>query len=131
MDDDADTRERLRGILAKNGWTVTEAENGRAALDAVKRRAPSLVLLDLNMPEMDGFTFLRTFRASPEWAAIPVVVMTARDLSVGERAELKGGGARVFEKGQVSMKDLVEQLRALNPRPAAANADAPPPASVA
>ncbi len=114
VEDDIDTRARVRGLLAKNGWTVTEAENGRAALEAVKKRVPSVVLLDLNMPEMDGFTFLREFRATREWAAVPVIVMTARDLSLGERAELKGGGARIFEKGQVGMRELVEQLRALD-----------------
>jgi PAS domain S-box-containing protein len=111
VDDDADTRARLETLLAKQGWTATEAENGRAALEAVRKRAPSLVLLDLNMPEMDGFTFLREFRSAPEWASIPVIVMTARDLSANERAELTGSGARVFEKGRVSMQDLVSQLR--------------------
>jgi CheY-like chemotaxis protein len=115
VDDDADTRKRVRGLLAKNGWTVSEAENGEAALIEVRRHLPSVVLLDLNMPEMDGFTFLREFRARPDWAAVPVVVMTARDLSVGERAELKGNGARVIEKGSIKMQDLVTQLRAIVP----------------
>ena len=114
VEDDEDTRSRLRGLLAKNGWTVTEAENGRTALDAVKGRVPAVVLLDLNMPEMDGFTFLRRFREVREWASVPVIVMTARDLSVGERAELKGGGARIFEKGKVGMRELLQQLRALD-----------------
>ncbi len=116
VDDDRDTRERLGGLLAKNGWTVTEAENGRAALDAAKACGPSLVMLDLNMPEMDGFTFLREFRSTPEWATVPVIVMTARDLTAAERAELKGGGARVFEKGQVAIQDLVGQLRTMRSR---------------
>lgn len=114
IEDDDDTRTRVRGLLARNGWTVTEAENGRAALDTLKDRVPAIVLLDLNMPEMDGFTFLRQFRSRKQWAAIPVVVMTARDLSIGERAELKGGGAQIFEKGKVGMRELVEQLRALD-----------------
>ena len=114
VEDDPDTRDRLRALLSKNGWTVTEAENGRLGLDAVALRVPSVVLLDLNMPEMDGFTFLRSFRVMPATAAVPVIVMTARDLSAGERAELKGGGARVVEKGQVSMQDLVGQLRRLD-----------------
>ena len=114
IEDDEDTRTRVRGLLARNGWTVTEAENGRAALDTLKDRVPAVILLDLNMPEMDGFTFLRQFRSRKEWAAVPVVVMTARDLSVGERAELKGGGARIFQKGKVGMRELVEQLRALD-----------------
>ena len=115
VDDDADTRKRVRGLLVKNGWTVSEAENGQAALVEIRRHLPSVVLLDLNMPEMDGFTFLREFRARPDWSAVPVVVMTARDLSLGERAELKGNGARVLEKGSVRMQDLVEQLRAIVP----------------
>jgi CheY-like chemotaxis protein len=114
VEDDEDTRSRIRGLLAKDGWTVTEAENGRAALQAVANHMPSVVLLDLNMPEMDGFTFLRQFRASTHHAAIPVIVMTARDLSVGERAELKGGGARILQKGKVGMRELVEQLRAVS-----------------
>ena len=114
IEDDEDTRSRVRSLLARNGWTVTEAENGRAALEAVKDGVPSVVLLDLNMPEMDGFTFLRQFRASKDWSAVPVIVMTARDLSIGERAELKGEGARIFEKGKVGMRELVEQIRALD-----------------
>jgi len=114
IEDDEDTRTRVGALLARNGWTVTEAENGRAALDTLWDRVPAIVLLDLNMPEMDGFTFLRQFRSRKEWAAVPVVVMTARDLSIGERAELKGGGARIFEKGKVGMRELVEQLRALD-----------------
>ena len=124
VDDDEDTRKRVRSLLAKNGWTVTEAENGRAALDEVKRHVPSIVLLDLNMPEMDGFTFLRQFRTTPEWAAVPVVVMTARDLSVVERAELKGGGARVLEKGSMAMQELADQLRVIAPQRVAIKASA-------
>lgn len=115
VDDDEDTRRRIGVLLAKNGWTVAEAENGQAALVEVERNLPNVVLLDLNMPEMDGFTFLRRFRATPELAAVPVVVMTARDLSPDERAELKGNGARVLEKGTVRMQDLVDQLRSIAP----------------
>jgi PAS domain S-box-containing protein len=120
VDDDDDTRKRVGGLLAKNGWTVTEAQNGKDALVEVEQRLPSVVLLDLNMPEMDGFTFLRQFRAMPASAAVPVVVMTARDLSPGERAELKGNGARVLEKGTVKMQDLVDQLRSVAPQRAGA-----------
>ena len=120
VDDDDDTRKRVGGLLAKNGWTVTEAENGHAALVEVDRHLPSVVLLDLNMPQMDGFTFLRRFRATPDWAAVPVVVMTARDLSPGERAELKGNGARVLEKGTIKMQDLLDQLRSIAPPRASA-----------
>ncbi len=112
VDDDPDARKRLATILSRVGWTVTEAPHGREALAAVDRRMPSLVLLDLNMPEMDGFTFLREFRSSPAGADVPVIVMTARDLSAGERAELKGNDARVLQKGAVGMGGLVAQLKA-------------------
>ena len=129
VDDDDDTRKRVGGLLAKNGWTVSEAENGRAALVEVKRQVPSVVLLDLNMPEMDGFTFLRQFRSVPEWASVPVVVMTARDLSFGERAELTGSGARVLQKGSARMEDLVSQLRSLAPQRASAKPSPSPQAT--
>ncbi len=123
VDDDPDTRARLESLLAKNGWTVTEAENGRAALEAVGRRVPALVLLDLNMPEMDGFTFLREFRSVAAQSIIPVIVMTARDLTAAERAELKGGGARILEKGNLSMRELANHVRSLPT--SAARAEAP------
>ncbi|WP_375457666.1 response regulator [uncultured Enterovirga sp.] len=115
VDDDTDTRGRLEQLLAKQGWTASTAENGRVALEAARLRTPALVFLDLNMPEMDGFAFLREFRTVPAWAEIPVVVMTARDLTAAERAELKGGGARVYQKGRVSMQDLAGHLRSLAP----------------
>ncbi len=118
VDDDADTRTRLETLLSKDGWTVSEAENGRMALDKVRQHTPTLVLLDLNMPEMDGFTFLREFRLKPETADVPVIVMTARDLSAAERAELKGNAARVIEKGSVGMNDLAAQLKAFKVAPA-------------
>ncbi|MBE7183031.1 MAG: response regulator [Methylobacterium mesophilicum] len=111
VEDDVDARARLEKIMAREGWTVTEAEHGRDALAKVALHMPSLVLLDLNMPEMDGFTFLREFRSKPEAADIPVVVMTARDLSAAERAELKGNAARVVEKGTVGLTELAAQLR--------------------
>lgn len=111
VEDDTDTRARLEKIMSREGWTVTEAEHGRDALAKVALHTPSLVLLDLNMPEMDGFTFLREFRSKPDAANVPVVVMTARDLSAAERAELKGNAARVIEKGTVGLGELAAQLR--------------------
>ncbi len=65
VDDEADTRHRTRQTLEKNGWTVVEAANGQEALDQVARAIPRLILLDLNMPVMDGFDFLQALRAAP------------------------------------------------------------------
>src|SRR5439155_3584965 len=63
VDDDTDQRERMGLMLARDGWRVTEAENGQDALDKVAERLPALILLDLMMPVMDGFGFLKAFRA--------------------------------------------------------------------
>ncbi len=113
VDDDADTRDRLRTLLRKEGWSVTTAENGAVALEEVAKETPCLILLDLMMPEMDGFTFLRQLRARPEWRAIPVVVLTAKDITPEDRRHLDGRADRVIQKGSMSLRDLAGELRRL------------------
>ena len=114
VDDDPGLRERLRATLERNGWTVAEAENGRAALDIVAHRPPRVILLDLMMPVMDGFSFLKALRERPGCENIPVVVLSARDLSAEDRLRL-GGADRVFSKGETSLRDIAGELRALAP----------------
>jgi CheY-like chemotaxis protein len=89
VDDDSEARRRLRVVLERNGWTVAEVANGQEALDVVSRALPRLILLDLTMPVMDGFTFLRALREKPGCADVPVVVLTSRDLSAEERRKIK------------------------------------------
>ncbi len=93
-EDDEVTRRVLRETLEKEGWDVAEAEDGRAALAAVAARRPDLILLDLLMPEMDGFEFLEELRRHEAWRAIPVIVVTARDLSHQDRERLNGPSRR-------------------------------------
>ena len=112
VDDDPDTRQRMRAMLGKGGWTVVEAGNGQEALDRVAHATPQLILLDLTMPVMDGFTFLRMLRERPGCADIPVVVLTARDLSNEERRQLRGA-SQVLNKGDTSLRDLAGELHAL------------------
>ena len=114
VDDDADVRHRMRSLLEKNGWTVVEAENGQDALDKLELAMPRLVLLDLTMPVMDGFAFLETLRRRPGCADLPVVVLTARDLTREDREAL-GSADRILTKGDTSMKALAGELRALAP----------------
>jgi CheY-like chemotaxis protein len=71
----ADTREVTRRILELGGWSVVEAENGRVGLDRLASVRPGLILLDLMMPEMDGFEFVGELRKNPDWKSIPVVVV--------------------------------------------------------
>ena len=114
VDDDADARARLRTVLERNGWTVSEAGDGREALEVVAHAPPQLILLDLTMPVMDGFTFLHELRNRPGCADIPVVVLTARDLDADERRRLEGVD-RVLSKGRTNLRQLAGELRTLTP----------------
>jgi CheY-like chemotaxis protein len=113
VEDDPPTRELLRRTLAGEGWNVEEAENGKLALVRLMARRPSLILLDLMLPEIDGFQLLELLRANPEWRAIPVIIVTAMDLSPSERFQLQGYVERIIQKGSYQRDDLLSEVRAL------------------
>ena len=92
VDDDAEARDRLKVMLEREGWSVKTAENGRVALDVLESAAPSLIMLDLMMPEMDGFTFLNELRSIEQRRGIPVIVLTAKDITADDRQRLEGPG---------------------------------------
>ncbi|GJD79429.1 response regulator [Methylobacterium gregans] len=115
VDDDTDARDRLRRTLQRDGWAVDEAENGRAALGRIDAERPNLILLDLMMPEMDGFAFLRALRSRPD-GDIPVVVLTAKEITDTEKASLEAQADRVIVKGSLSLGEIGRQLRALYAR---------------
>jgi PAS domain S-box-containing protein len=123
VDDDPASRERLTRVVRDGGWTPAEAENGLVALERMPEVQPDLILLDLVMPEMDGFTLAERLRADPAWRRVPVVVVTGRELDVEDRARLNGLVVRVLRKQEVDAEDLVEELRGLiEARPDAAPA---------
>jgi signal transduction histidine kinase/DNA-binding response OmpR family regulator/HAMP domain-containing protein len=111
VEDDPDTRRLLARIFVGEGWRVREAENGRAALDSVAELQPDLIMLDLMMPEMDGFEFLAALRARPEWVSLPVVVVTAADLSEEDRRRLNGGVEHVIQKATPSKDTYLQEIR--------------------
>jgi DNA-binding response OmpR family regulator len=113
VDDNADQRERMRHMLERDGWRVEEAENGEVGLARAAESMPALVLLDLMMPVMDGFGFLKEFRARPGGEDVPVVVLTAKDVTVEERARLEHDADKLLIKGSVSMTELVRELHAI------------------
>jgi CheY-like chemotaxis protein len=113
VEDDAGTREMLQRTLEKEAFAVRLAENGRVALDHVAKEIPGLVLLDLMMPEMDGFEFLRVLRGNPAWREIPVIVLTAKELTEEERSALRGEVAKVLQKGSCSKEELLREVRRL------------------
>ncbi len=112
IDDDPDMRQRLRTMLERDAWVVREAGDGAQALERVAQAPPRMILLDLTMPMMDGFAFLHRLRAIPGCADIPVVVLSARDISIAEYERL-GEADRVLKKGETSMKQLASEVRAL------------------
>ncbi len=111
VDDDAETRRLLRYMLEREQWKVEEAENGEEALRVIAAHRPELILLDLMMPVMDGFEFSAELRRRREWAGIPVIVLTSRDLTAEDRERLNGHIDRVLQKGAFDGKQLVDQLR--------------------
>jgi signal transduction histidine kinase/DNA-binding response OmpR family regulator len=113
VEDDADTCDTLRRMLAQEGWTVSEAENGQVALAQVAARQPAVILLDLMMPEMDGFEFIAELRKHQEWRTIPVVVVTAKDLTPAERQRLNGHVEKILQKAAYSREDLLREVRDL------------------
>jgi CheY-like chemotaxis protein len=113
VDDDAATREMLRRLVQGEGWTASEAENGRVALARLAEHVPALVLLDLMMPEMDGFQFVVEMQRNEAWRPIPVVVITAKDLTADDRARLNGTVETILQKGAYSRDELLVELRNL------------------
>jgi hypothetical protein len=113
VEDDPATRELIRRTLSGDGWAVCEAENGRSALSTVARSRPDLILLDLMMPEMDGFEFVEQLRANPDWRAIPVVVVTAKELTVADRERLRGNVRSILQKGAMTNEELAREIRAV------------------
>ena len=113
VDDEPANRQALRGMLEKEGFEVAEAENGRVALESVAQSPPSVILLDLMMPEMDGFEFVAKLRGRKEWRGIPVVVLTAKDITRQDRLRLDGYVAQVIQKDEHGSEALLAEVRDL------------------
>jgi CheY-like chemotaxis protein len=113
VDDEASARSLTRGMLEKEGWSVLEAANGIEALKSMEQQRPSLIFLDLMMPEMDGFAFAVEVRQRAEWRSIPIVVVTAQDLTNEDRRRLNGHVETILQKQGDSQESLLAQVRDL------------------
>jgi adenylate cyclase len=113
VEDNLTDRDMMRRLLVGEGWEVIVASNGREALDRLQSEHPNLILLDLMMPEMDGFEFLAEFRKTPKFASTPVIVVTAADLSLEDRRRLDGGVEHILQKAAPSREDFLRQIRDL------------------
>ncbi len=110
IDDDELMRSGVCQSLRRDGWEVSEAANGRLGLASLGQSRPDVIMLDLMMPEMNGFEFLVEMRSQPEWRDIPVLVVTAKDLSAEERAQLNEHVERVMDKGSAELAELLGEI---------------------
>jgi signal transduction histidine kinase/DNA-binding response OmpR family regulator len=113
VEDDASVRELLQRNLEKDHWTVALAENGRVALERLTEARPALILLDLMMPEMDGFEFMDELHRRENGREIPVVVITARQLSEEDRRRLNGQVVRIIQKSQTTAEEVLNEVQRL------------------
>ncbi|MCV6637524.1 response regulator [Candidatus Albibeggiatoa sp. nov. NOAA] len=113
VDDDKVAQSMLTALIQKEGGHVLCANNGYEALDLLGQQMPSVILLDLLMPEMDGFEFLSRLRQNRMWYDIPVIVLTAKDLTSKERAKLNEQAKVVFMKNYYQKEDLLDEIQHL------------------
>jgi threonine synthase len=114
VEDTAEARRLIRRILQSQGnFTILEAVNGREGLELIQRELPDLIILDLMMPEMDGFAVLEALRARPETATIPVIVATAKELTTDEKNRLGGKIQSLLQKGDFLNDEFLEEVKAL------------------
>ncbi len=113
IDDEDLLRQTMATILEMEGWRVFQAENGQVALEHLEVKKPTLILLDLNMPVMDGFEFLNRLQEREAWRYIPVIVLSARHLSPSEQARLHNYVETIYHKESYHKEDLVVHLHKL------------------
>jgi signal transduction histidine kinase/CheY-like chemotaxis protein len=113
VDDDPNVRTTIRRILERESWTIIEADNGRVGLDKLAESAPQLVLLDLVMPELDGFGFLDEVRRTGIGMDVPIIVVTAMELTREVRDRLTGGIEAILQKGAYSLEEIEREVLAV------------------
>ncbi|WP_135552801.1 response regulator [Paenibacillus cymbidii] len=113
IEDDATTGDMMTKLLVREGYTATRAGNGRIALQEVAKSMPSLILLDLMMPEMDGFQFVDELRKHEAWRDIPIVVVTAKTITSEDRARLSGYVNKIIQKGAFDRESLLREVQLL------------------
>ena len=111
VEDDAAARQLISRMLREKEYTVAEAENGLEALHSISQKTPSLIILDLKMPVMDGFEMIAELHQREEWRKIPVVVVSGKELTAEDRQRLEGHVQTILQKGSFSREDLIREVQ--------------------
>ena len=114
VDDTTEARLLIRRILQSQGdFTILEANNGKEALRVIRREKPDLIILDLMMPELDGFGVLDELKANPDTEGIPVIVSTAKELTKEEKERLKGQIQSLLQKGDFMSDEFLDEVHSI------------------
>jgi signal transduction histidine kinase/CheY-like chemotaxis protein len=111
VEDDPQMREMLCRMLGDKEWTVAEAENGLTALESIAHLLPSLIVLDLRMPVMDGFEMISELNKHDDWRKIPVVVVSGKELTPEDRQRLQGHVQKILQKGDFNREELLREVQ--------------------
>lgn len=112
VDDSTDARRLIRRILQAHGeYRIFEAKDGQEAITLAKRERLDLIILDLMMPEVDGFSVLDALKDFPQTASVPVIVVTAKELTIQEKKHLKGRIYSLMQKGEFLSDELLAEVR--------------------
>jgi len=110
VEDDINVRSMLKRMLEKENCTVVEAQDGYEALEVISSHLPQLILLDLMMPNMDGFEFIHLLRLRQDISSIPLIIITAKDLTDDDYVRLSGSVQKILQKTNCSYTQLLEEI---------------------
>jgi CheY-like chemotaxis protein len=114
IDDDPNQRDMLSRIFVKEGWNVRTAEGGRSALSLLEQSLPDVMILDLMMPAMDGFEFLKLVKENEQWSSIPVLILSSMELTNEDYDRLTGSVAGILQKKELDPQQLLVVIQRLN-----------------
>jgi len=110
VEDQEDNRQILRDLLGNAGYELTEAENGEEAIAAVGRRRPDLILMDIQLPVMDGYEATRRIRTNPDLRSVPIIAVTSYALA-GDEDKARAAGCDGYVTKPYSPRDLLAKVR--------------------
>jgi two-component system, cell cycle response regulator DivK len=110
VEDQEDNRQILRDLLGNAGYELTEAENGEEAIAAVAKRPPDLILMDIQLPVMDGYEATRRIRTNPDLKSVPIIAVTSYALT-GDEDKARAAGCNGYVSKPYSPRDLLAKVR--------------------